>query len=84
MRSVNSVEAVEQDIWGGGGEGGGGGVVISCAACRTADSNKPFSHKLFGAASDSLKASSKYIRLLQQCLKPPNSLTSSVLHVCCK
>ena len=36
--------------------------------------NQPFSHKLFGAASDSLKASSKYIRLLQQCLKPPNSL----------
>ena len=44
----------------------------------------PFSHKLFVAASYSLKASNKYIKLLQQCLKPPNSLTSSVLHVCCK
>ena len=37
---------------------------------RLVMNNRPIPHKLFGAASDSLKTSITGIRLLKQCLKP--------------
>ena len=46
--------------------------------------NRPFPHKLVRAASDNLKTNITGIRLLQQCLKPYNSITSYILHVFCK
>ena len=65
LKAASTNNPSYMDRWVGQGDGGlgDGGLGMHTA-------NRPFPHKLFGAASDSLKTSITGIRLLQQCLGP--------------